>query len=139
MTMQRMDKLAQMDPMVRALRNKQVNGVSLALFFMCIVAGIAAAAVLDARGVGDDVIAAVVIGFVLLGIFLLFALKIANQWEKAIVLRFGKFRGLRGPGLFWMVPIVDSVPMWIDHRVMVTPFNAEKTLTQDTTQSTCPP
>jgi regulator of protease activity HflC (stomatin/prohibitin superfamily) len=48
------------------------------------------------------------------------------------VLRFGKFRGLRGPGLFWIVPVVDNIPIWIDHRVMVTPFNAEKTLTKDT-------
>jgi len=59
-------------------------------------------------------------------------MKVADQWEKAVVLRFGKFRGLRGPGLFWIVPIVDNIPMWIDHRVMVTPFNAEKTLTKDT-------
>jgi regulator of protease activity HflC (stomatin/prohibitin superfamily) len=49
-----------------------------------------------------------------------------------VVLRFGKFAGLRGPGLFWIVPIVDTIPSWIDHRVMVTPFNAEKTLTKDT-------
>ena len=44
----------------------------------------------------------------------------------------GKFTALRGPGLFWIIPILDSTPMWIDHRVMVTPFNAEKTLTKDT-------
>jgi regulator of protease activity HflC (stomatin/prohibitin superfamily) len=48
------------------------------------------------------------------------------------VLRFGRFRGLRGPGMFWVVPIVDRVTTWIDHRVMVTPFSAEKTLTKDT-------
>jgi regulator of protease activity HflC (stomatin/prohibitin superfamily) len=48
------------------------------------------------------------------------------------VLRLGKFHGLAGPGMFWIVPVLDSVPMWIDHRVMVTPFNAEKTLTKDT-------
>jgi regulator of protease activity HflC (stomatin/prohibitin superfamily) len=59
-------------------------------------------------------------------------LKIATQWEKAIVLRFGKFHGLKGPGMFWIAPLVDSLANWIDHRVMVTPFNAEKTLTKDT-------
>jgi regulator of protease activity HflC (stomatin/prohibitin superfamily) len=48
------------------------------------------------------------------------------------VLRLGKFRSLRGPGLFWVLPIIDNVSSWIDHRVMVTPFNAEKTLTKDT-------
>jgi regulator of protease activity HflC (stomatin/prohibitin superfamily) len=67
-----------------------------------------------------------------LALFFMFSLKIANQWEKAVLLRMGKFRGLRGPGLFWVIPLVESTPMWIDHRVMVTPFNAEKTLTKDT-------
>jgi regulator of protease activity HflC (stomatin/prohibitin superfamily) len=47
-------------------------------------------------------------------------------------MRFGKFRRLAGPGLFWIIPIVDSVPSWIDHRVTVAPFNAERTLTKDT-------
>jgi regulator of protease activity HflC (stomatin/prohibitin superfamily) len=68
----------------------------------------------------------------LLAFYVLFALKMANQWEKAVVLRLGRFRTLSGPGMFWNIPIVDSVTMWIDHRVMVTPFNAEKTLTKDT-------
>lgn len=66
------------------------------------------------------------------GTYTLFALKVANQWEKAVVLRLGKFRGLRGPGAFWIVPIIDTIPTWIDHRVMVTPFAAQKTLTKDT-------
>jgi regulator of protease activity HflC (stomatin/prohibitin superfamily) len=69
---------------------------------------------------------------VLIGLYLLFALKIADQWEKSVVLRLGRYRGLFGPGLFWIVPVVDRVPAWIDHRVMVTPFSAEKTLTKDT-------
>jgi regulator of protease activity HflC (stomatin/prohibitin superfamily) len=68
----------------------------------------------------------------LIGTYVLFALKVASQWEKAIVLRLGKFRGLRGPGLFWIIPIVDTIPAWIDHRVMVTPFAAQRTLTKDT-------
>lgn len=68
----------------------------------------------------------------LLSLYLLLALKVASQWEKAIVLRLGRFHKLAGPGPFWIVPILDSVPSWIDHRVMVTPFSAEKTLTKDT-------
>jgi regulator of protease activity HflC (stomatin/prohibitin superfamily) len=68
----------------------------------------------------------------LVGLYILFALKVADQWEKAVVLRFGRFTGLKGPGLFWIIPIIDWIPMWIDHRVMVTPFSAEKTLTKDT-------
>lgn len=68
----------------------------------------------------------------LVGLYFLFALKVADQWEKAVILRFGRFIGLRGPGVFWILPIVDRIPVWIDHRVMVTPFSAEKTLTKDT-------
>lgn len=60
------------------------------------------------------------------------AIKIASQWERAIVLRLGRFKALRGPGLFLIVPIVDSVPYWIDLRVMTTTFKAERTLTKDT-------
>lgn len=80
----------------------------------------------------DWLIALYVIPFLLIGFTLLFSLKIAQQWEKAVVLRFGKFRALKGPGVFWLLPVIDQTPRWIDHRVMVTPFSAEKTLTKDT-------
>ena len=69
---------------------------------------------------------------VLFGTYFLLAFKIASQWEKAVVLRFGKYRGLAGPGVFWIIPLIDTIANWIDHRVMVTPFSAEKTLTKDT-------
>jgi regulator of protease activity HflC (stomatin/prohibitin superfamily) len=68
----------------------------------------------------------------LAGTYVLFALKVASQWEKVVVLRLGKFHKLAGPGAFWVIPIIDAVPTWIDHRVMVTPFAAQKTLTKDT-------
>jgi regulator of protease activity HflC (stomatin/prohibitin superfamily) len=58
--------------------------------------------------------------------------RIASQWERAIVLRFGRFIGLRGPGLFWIVPFVDRVSSWIDQRTITTSFAAEQTLTSDT-------
>ncbi len=80
----------------------------------------------------DFLVGAWVVVWSLIAVCLLFALKVASQWEKAVVLRLGKFSGLRGPGFFWIVPIVDSVIAWIDHRVIVTPFSAEKTLTKDT-------
>lgn len=80
----------------------------------------------------DALIGAYVGILMFVGIYILFALKVANQWEKAIVLRLGKFHRLCGPGMFWIVPIVDTIPTWIDHRVMVTPFAAQKTLTKDT-------
>jgi regulator of protease activity HflC (stomatin/prohibitin superfamily) len=60
------------------------------------------------------------------------AVKIASQWERAVVLRLGRFRALRGPGLFLLIPIIDSVPYWIDLRVITTVFKAERTLTKDT-------
>ena len=69
---------------------------------------------------------------VLLGLFLAQSPKIARQWERAVVLRLGKYVGLRGPGLFWIVPFVDTVSAWIDQRVITTGFAAEETLTSDT-------
>jgi len=60
------------------------------------------------------------------------AIKIADQWEKAVVLRLGKFHALKGPGLFLLIPIIDTVAYWIDLRVINTTFTAEKTLTKDT-------
>ncbi len=60
------------------------------------------------------------------------ALKVADQWEKAVVLRVGRFQSLRGPGLFFIIPVVDSIVYWIDTRVITMSFKAEKTLTKDT-------
>ena len=67
-----------------------------------------------------------------IAIFCAAAIRIANQWEKAVVLRMGKFRGLKGPGLFLIIPIIDRVAYFIDQRVRVTDFTAEETLTKDT-------
>ncbi len=75
--------------------------------------------------------AGAIVGF-LLGLLLAQAPKIARQWERAVVLRLGKYVGLRGPGLFWIVPFVDTVSTWIDQRVITTGFAAEETLTSDT-------
>src|SRR5437867_3801928 len=69
---------------------------------------------------------------VLLGLFLAQSPKIARQWERAVILRLGKYVGLRGPGLFWIVPFVDQVSAWIDQRIITTGFAAEETLTSDT-------
>jgi regulator of protease activity HflC (stomatin/prohibitin superfamily) len=110
----------------------RANGVSVALLVLCLVAAFGGGAMLGARGASATTVLAVVFGFSVLGVYFLLALKIANQWEKVIVLRLGRFRGLRGPGPFWIVPIVDRAAAWVDHRVQVTPFNAEKTLTKDT-------
>jgi len=101
------------------------------LFGMIMIVATLGAAFGD-RKYSDALIGAWVVAWTLLGIYILFAVKVASQWQKVIVLRLGKFRNLMGPGLFWIIPIVDTVPTWIDHRVMVTPFAAQKTLTKDT-------
>jgi len=69
---------------------------------------------------------------VLLALVTVFSLQLARQWEKAIVLRFGKLHNIRGPGLFLIIPVMDSVTEWIDERIQTTEFNAEQALTKDT-------
>ena len=114
-----------------AFQTKQVNPLSLTIFLICIFGSILTVAGLDGR-VAEGVMVAIMLAIMLLGVYILFALKIANQWEKGVVLRLGKLHGIRGPGLFWIVPLIDTVTAWIDHRVTVSPFAAEKTLTKDT-------
>jgi regulator of protease activity HflC (stomatin/prohibitin superfamily) len=60
------------------------------------------------------------------------SIKVADQWEKAVILRLGNFRAIRGPGLFFIIPVIDAIPYWIDIRVITTTFKTEKTLTKDT-------
>ncbi|MDP2975492.1 MAG: slipin family protein [Anaerolineales bacterium] len=109
-----------------------IPGVAGALFGIFMLAAILSAILMSENGVADNIIGLTTIGLTLIGTYILFALKVALQWEKAIILRLGKFRHLAGPGMFWLIPIIDSASSWIDHRVMVTPFSAEKTLTKDT-------
>jgi regulator of protease activity HflC (stomatin/prohibitin superfamily) len=105
-----------------------IAGMVFALFLTAAVFG----AILGDGKFSDAMLGTWVVVWTLIGVYILFALKVANQWEKAIVLRLGKFHGLKGPGMFWIIPIVDAVTSWIDHRVIVTSFSAEKTLTKDT-------
>jgi regulator of protease activity HflC (stomatin/prohibitin superfamily) len=102
----------------------RVNFVSVLVFLIISVPGIIYSVLSQFPVIG---IAAVIIAW-------LFSLspKIAKQWEKGIVLRFGKFHRLIGPGLFWIFPLVDKIAIWIDQRVMTTTFLAEQTLTKDT-------
>ena len=73
-----------------------------------------------------------VLGLFVLGLILMQAPKVADQWERAVMLRLGRFVGLRGPGLFWVIPFIDKVTEWIDQRTITTSFAAEQTLTADT-------
>ncbi len=117
---------------VKAAGTERIPPVAGMLFAVILLLAGGTALGLEFLGAADWASGAAVVAWTLIGVYVLMALKIADQWEKAVVLRFGRFRGLRGPGIFWIVPVVDRIPMWIDHRVMVTPFNAEKTLTKDT-------
>src|SRR5271155_4808561 len=60
------------------------------------------------------------------------AIQVADQWSKAVVLRLGKFRSLEGPGVFLILPLIETIPYWLDTRVLTSSFKAEKTLTKDT-------
>lgn len=113
-------------------RTLRISGIGMLLFVVWMFITVIAAAIMDQNHVSQYLSAAVLIILILIGVYLLLAIKVAAQWEKAVVLHFGKFQRLKGPGLFWIIPIVDSVANWIDHRVNVTPFSAEKTLTKDT-------
>ena len=75
---------------------------------------------------------AIVAGGLVVSFILSVAPRVAEQWEKGVVLRLGRFIGLKGPGLFWVIPMIDRVAFWIDLRVRATGFAAEKTLTKDT-------
>ncbi len=103
---------------------RYVSGVSLLAFFVSLAAGGIFAGI---AGSPVPFVAAVLVGIVLL-----FALKVANQWERAVVLRFGRFVGLKGPGLFILVPVVDQISQLVDQRVRVTDVSAESALTKDT-------
>jgi regulator of protease activity HflC (stomatin/prohibitin superfamily) len=68
----------------------------------------------------------------LIALIISLSIKVADQWNRAVVLRLGRFYALRGPGLFFIIPVIDVIPYWIDIRVITTSFKAEKTLTKDT-------
>src|ERR1700744_4573318 len=101
-----------------------VSEVGVFLFVVCLIGGIGLSAATQQpyyMGAG---------GF--LGVYLLFAVRVAKQWEKAAILRLGRYRGLRGPGVFVIVPILDNVSRMVDQRVRVADVSAESALTRDT-------
>jgi regulator of protease activity HflC (stomatin/prohibitin superfamily) len=73
-----------------------------------------------------------IIAGILIGLIVAVSPKVAQQWERAVVLRLGNYVGLRGPGLFWIIPGIDQISVWIDQRTITTSFAAEQTLTSDT-------
>jgi regulator of protease activity HflC (stomatin/prohibitin superfamily) len=98
-----------------------------------IIAGIGIALAYALKGTTGDAMGIVVgAGSFVIASLVSSSIKIADPWDKAVVLRLGKFQSLRGPGLFFIIPILDTIPYWIDTRVTTTSFKAEKTLTKDT-------
>jgi regulator of protease activity HflC (stomatin/prohibitin superfamily) len=108
-----------------------ISPLAATVFGIFILAAVLGAYQMDGK-VADGWVGTYVLTLTVIGTLCMYSLKVATPWEKAVVLRLGKFTGLRGPGLFWIVPLIDVIPTWVDQRVMVTPFAAEKTLTKDT-------
>jgi regulator of protease activity HflC (stomatin/prohibitin superfamily) len=100
-------------------------------FIIVLGTGLVIAYALRGASLGGPSIAVAVLAFTL-AFIVSAALQVANQWDKAVVLRMGRFQTLRGPGLFFIIPVVDSIAYWIDTRVITMSFKAEKTLTKDT-------
>jgi len=110
---------------------KRTNAPASLVFVLILGIGLALAYVeLSRTEIGASIWIAV-ISLVVAGI-ISYSIKIADQWERTVVLRLGRFRSLEGPGLFFIIPIVETVPYWIDTRVIASSFKAEKTLTKDT-------
>jgi regulator of protease activity HflC (stomatin/prohibitin superfamily) len=111
------------------MRNQ--NSFPVIIFFVILGIGIVwARMAFDASNVATSTI--IMVSAFVVALLISIAIKIANPWERAVVLRLGRFQSLRGPGLFFIIPILDTIPYWIDTRVITTSFKAEKTLTKDT-------
>ena len=103
----------------------KVSAPAVTVFFTCLLGGGVLSGLLGGMPVP------LVVG-ALAGFYFLFSIKVASQWEKCAVLRFGRYRGLRGPGLFFIIPIVDTISTYVDQRMRVTDVHAETALTRDT-------
>ncbi len=101
-----------------------LNGMAVALCVLCFAAGGIGTAAFHNR-------LPAVVG-ALVGLYLLFAVKVVRQWEKVAVLRLGRYTGLRGPGLFFIIPVLETLSQFVDQRVRVASVSAESTLTSDT-------
>ncbi len=110
---------------------KTTNYFALLIFFVILAIGVGFSYSIYGTKVNTEGMVINVISF-LIALIVSSSIKVADQWEKAVVLRLGGFHSLKGPGLFFIIPVVDMIPYWIDTRVIATSFTAEKTLTKDT-------
>jgi regulator of protease activity HflC (stomatin/prohibitin superfamily) len=106
------------------------NPVASLLTFLVVVLAVLSA--LAARGGDAPALYAVTVILVIIAVLLPRTVKMANQWERAVVLRLGKLKSVRGPGLFTIVPFIDAVAAMLDQRIQTTEFNAESALSKDT-------
>ena len=100
-----------------------IHPVTIVVFVAMVAAGVFLGVGLESAAIGAIVIA--------LAVLFLLAFRVARQWQKAVILRLGRYLDLKGPGFFYILPFIDTVPYWIDLRTITTPFNAEETLTKD--------
>jgi len=108
------------------------NG-SFAIAIFILILGVGAILAFSANGVAGN-FAAGCVGVLAFVVAMLAssAVRVADQWDRAVILRLGRFHALKGPGLFFIIPVIDNIPYWIDIRVITSGFKAEKTLTKDT-------
>lgn len=108
---------------------RSVSPISTLVFFILLAGGFGLEVYFysfDPHGLWMIVISA------LTALYISSSIKVANQWNRAVVLRLGKYSGLKGPGLFFVIPLIDKISSWVDTRTITTSFKAEKTLTKDT-------
>jgi len=110
---------------------RKTNALPALIFVVILGVGLALAYLEYAVSAFGESASIAIVAFVI-AIIASYSIKIADQWEKTVVLRLGRFRSLEGPGLFFIIPIIETVPYWIDTRVITRSFKAEKTLTKDT-------
>jgi regulator of protease activity HflC (stomatin/prohibitin superfamily) len=103
---------------------QKISSVGVAIFVACAIAGAIGTAIWNRPWPA--------IAGILVGIYFFFSIKVASQWEKVALLRFGRYVGLRGPGIFTIIPVVDTLSRYVDQRVRVTKVTAETALTRDT-------
>lgn len=103
---------------------QQANSVAVTAFLICLFAGAGVAGLLKNP--------VPLVAALLVGIYLLFSIKVVSQWEKVALLRLGHYRGLRGPGTFFIIPVIDTLSAYVDQRVRVSSVTAESTLSRDT-------
>lgn len=110
---------------------KQPNPLQVALFLVLFLLGIWIAYTLYSM-TGQALFLGIALAALVIALYFAVAVQLANQWEKAVVLRLGKYKGLYGPGVFIITPLIETVAYWVDTRIITTSFTAEKTLTKDT-------